>query len=37
MANKPIIGVLSFQGDFGRHAGRLEELGAEVALHRLPA
>lgn len=36
MANKPIIGVLSFQGDFGRHAGRLEELGAEVVSVRTP-
>ena len=30
------VGVLSFQGDFARHAARLEELGADVVSVRTP-
>lgn len=36
MSPKSRVGVLSFQGDFARHAARLEELGADVVSVRTP-
>ena len=36
MSTKPRVGVLSFQGDFAKHAQRLEELGAAVVSVRTP-
>ncbi|MFW6328886.1 MAG: pyridoxal 5'-phosphate synthase glutaminase subunit PdxT [Alkalispirochaetaceae bacterium] len=36
MTKEKKVGVLSFQGDFARHAERLEELGARVVSVRTP-
>lgn len=36
MSHNLRVGVLSFQGDFARHAARLEELGADVVSVRTP-
>ena len=33
----PLVGVLAIQGDFEAHAKRLQELGAETRLVRLPS